>query len=215
MQPSMDIEHDTLESPVAHNNNSVNQAGPSHLNTREYPQLSGYRQPRSQHTQTLPVLNPLRRKVYKEVRYKTTSEGLVVIDPENSIRINMDEDPTPVEVDSPVKRPPPMYLSELDRYTELRSLLLQNNLQPKYTKQQRTGICLQMNTVDDFGKLRRLMDIHKMERFIFKLEDEKPLKVVIRRASKLLSMQEIEEDLTNQKMPFSRITRLKKNRNEN
>lgn len=67
-----------------------------------------------------------------------------------------------------------------------------------------------MNDIEGFRKLRRLMDIHEMERFTLKLDDQKPLKVVVRGAS----MDEIEEDLRNQKLPFQRITRLKKNRNE-
>lgn len=36
-----------------------------------------------------------------------------------------------------------------------------------------------------------------MDRFTFKLDEEKPLKLVMRGASKLLTMEEIEADLTN------------------
>lgn len=107
-----------------------------------------------------------------------------------------------------------MYLTQTERYTELRSLLLQNNLQPKYTKQVKKGICFQMRDADDFRKLRKLMDHHGMERFTFKLEEEKPLKVVVRGASKLLTTDEIEDDLRRQDIPFSRVARLRKNRTE-
>lgn len=46
-----------------------------------------------------------------------------------------------------------------------------------------------------------------MERITYKLDEEKKLKVVVRGASKLLSTEEIEEDLKRQNISFSRVAR--------
>lgn len=63
------------------------------------------------------------------------------------------EDPQ-VEEEATVKRPPPpMYLTNVERYVELRNLLLQNGLQPKYSKQVQKGVVFQMRDATDFRKL--------------------------------------------------------------
>lgn len=87
----------------------------------------------------------------------------MIIDKANSIRHNKEQDPIQVDEEPQAKRPPMLYITDIERYTELLNLLLQNNLQPKYTKQHRKGICLQMNTIKDFCKLRQITDIHHME----------------------------------------------------
>lgn len=183
---------------------------------REYPDLTETRRHSTQqsgNSQPTPAQRP-RKPTYREVRYKTTTDGLVFIDEEAPIRQPSNTEDTQAEEETTVKRPPLMYLTNVERYTELQNLLLQNGLQPKYTKQVQKGIVFQMRDVADFQKLRNLMDYHKMQRFTYKLEKEKPLKVVVRGASKLLSTEEIEEDLRRQNILFQRVARLKKNKTE-
>lgn len=176
VEKHMEIKQNKLKLRAAYSSNISSQAGTSYLDDRDYPRLSEHRQTRRcikpPNSQPTPGQRP-RHTVYKEVKYTTTSYGLVIIDKENCIRQSTEEEPIQVDEPPQAKRPPPLYHTDTERYTELR-----NNLQPKYTKQHRKGICLY--TIEDFRKLRKIMDIHSKEQFTFKLEEEKPLKVVTR-----------------------------------
>lgn len=65
-----------------------------------------------------------------------------------------------------------------------------------HCRNRREGIQVFPETSTDYKKLTKMLDDHKQQYYTFKLDEEKPLRVVLRAIPEVISISEIREEST-------------------
>ncbi|GBP06443.1 Nucleic-acid-binding protein from transposon X-element [Eumeta japonica] len=92
-------------------------------------------------------------------------------------------------------KPPPMFVQNKDRWTELRKKCADNNIQFSQARNSAQGLKLQAKTIADFRNLQNLLVTLKISFHTYSLKEEREIRVVLRGVPKELPVDEVKEDL--------------------
>lgn len=104
--------------------------------------------------------------------------------------------------------PPPVVLRDKAAWTTVARQLDHRALKFTKAKNIQDGIAIQPATSDDFRGITKMLDEGKLPYHSFLLQEEKPLKVVLRGLPIDLPAGEIKEDLARQGLPVRTVTRM-------
>ncbi|GBP44703.1 Nucleic-acid-binding protein from transposon X-element [Eumeta japonica] len=105
-------------------------------------------------------------------------------------------------------KPPPMFVQNKDRWTELRKKCADNNIQFSQARNSAQGLKLQAKTIADFRNLQNLLVTLKISFHTYSLKEEQEIRVVLRGVPKELPVDEVKEDLLAQNLPVQSVRRI-------
>ncbi|GBP46496.1 Nucleic-acid-binding protein from transposon X-element [Eumeta japonica] len=101
-------------------------------------------------------------------------------------------------------KPPPMFVQNKDRWTELRKRCAEKNIQFSQARNTAKGLKLQAKTVADFKNLQNLLVSYKFEFHTYSLKEEREIRVVLRGVPKEIPIDEPRPTIRRLKPPSSK-----------
>ncbi|GBP39097.1 Nucleic-acid-binding protein from transposon X-element [Eumeta japonica] len=98
-------------------------------------------------------------------------------------------------------KPPPMFVQDKDRWTELRRRCAEKGIQFSQARNSAQGLKLQAKTVADFKNLQNLLVCYKFKFHTYSLKEEREIRVVLTGVPKEIPVDEVKEDLVAQSLP--------------
>ncbi|GBP79878.1 Nucleic-acid-binding protein from transposon X-element [Eumeta japonica] len=105
-------------------------------------------------------------------------------------------------------KPPPMFVQDKDRWTELRRRCADKGIQFSQARNSVQGLKLQAKTVADFKNLQNLLVCYKFKFHTYSLKEEREIRVVLRGVPKEIPVDEVKEDLVAQSLPVQSVRRI-------
>ncbi|GBP77769.1 Nucleic-acid-binding protein from transposon X-element [Eumeta japonica] len=105
-------------------------------------------------------------------------------------------------------KPPPMFVQNKDRWTELRKKCADKNIQISQARNSAQGLKLQAKSIADFRNLQNLLVSMKISFHTYSLKEEREIRVVLRGVPKEIPVDEVKEDLLSQNLPVQSVRRL-------
>ncbi|GBP34434.1 Nucleic-acid-binding protein from transposon X-element [Eumeta japonica] len=105
-------------------------------------------------------------------------------------------------------KPPPMFVQNKDRWTELRKRCAEKKIQFSQARNSVQGLKLQAKTVADFKNLQNLLVSCSFKFHTYSLKEEREIRVVLRGVPKEIPVDEVKEDLLAQNLPVQSVRRI-------
>ncbi|GBP84189.1 Nucleic-acid-binding protein from transposon X-element [Eumeta japonica] len=105
-------------------------------------------------------------------------------------------------------KPPPMFVQNKDRWTELRKRCAEKKIQISQARNSALGLKLQAKTVADFKNLQNLLVSYNFKFHTYSLKEEREIRVVLRGVPKEIPVDEVKEDLQAQNLPVQSVRRI-------
>ncbi|GBP11630.1 Nucleic-acid-binding protein from transposon X-element [Eumeta japonica] len=104
-------------------------------------------------------------------------------------------------------KPPPVFVQNKDRWTELRKRCVDKNIQISQARNSVQGLKLQKKTVADFRNLQNLLVLQKFALHTYSLKEERKIRVALRGVPREIPFEEVKEDLS-QNLPVQSVRRI-------
>ncbi|GBP34443.1 Nucleic-acid-binding protein from transposon X-element [Eumeta japonica] len=105
-------------------------------------------------------------------------------------------------------KPPPMFVQNKDRWTELRKRCAEKKIQFSQARNSAQGLKLPAKTVADFKNLQNLLVSCNFKFHTYSLKEEREIRVVLRGVPKEIPVDEVKEDLLAQNLPVHSVRRI-------
>lgn len=151
------------------------------------------------------------KQIAKKVDHFEEKDGMRL-----PVFVNEPEQPMPQQEDTNqtlnnTVRVPPITLIDTHMYKVVKETLKENNISPKYTISTKDGLKIFLSSIEEYRTTIRIIDQLKVRRFTYTLQQEKPLRVVLRGVPLCISEEDVQESLAEQGIQATTVKRMQKN----